>query len=144
RSQISGVMQEDRLMAGDIAENISCFSNHIDLDKIRHFSKLACIHDDIERMPMRYDTLVGDMGASLSGGQKQRIFLARALYREPQILFMDEATSHLDDENEKKINENLKALKITQIVVAHRAETIRSADRAISLTTLNATSHQQE
>ena len=73
------------------------------------------------------------MGSALSGGQKQRIILARALYREPKILFLDEATSHLDVANEKAINENLKALNITKIMVAHRKETIDSADRVINL-----------
>ena len=88
-------------------------------------------------MAMGYETLIGDMGNALSGGQKQRIILARALYREPKILFLDEATSHLDMENERAINENLKFLNITKIMVAHRKETIESADRVIDMETLN-------
>ena len=98
---------------------------------------MAMIHEDIMQMAMGYETLIGDMGNALSGGQKQRIILARALYREPKILFLDEATSHLDMENERAINENLKFLNITKIMVAHRKETIESADRVIDMETLN-------
>ncbi len=98
---------------------------------------LACIHETIRQFPMGYETLVGDMGSSLSGGQKQRILLARALYKKPKILFLDEATSHLDDHNEKQINQALKLLNITQIIVAHRQETINMADRVIDIRGIN-------
>lgn len=91
------------------------------------------IHDEIMQMPMGYETLIGDMGNVLSGGQKQRIILARALYKQPKILFLDEASSHLDSNNEKQINANLKHLGIIKIMVAHRKETIDSADRRIDL-----------
>lgn len=84
-------------------------------------------------MPMGYETLIGDMGNILSGGQKQRIVLARALYKQPKILFLDEASSHLDVENEQKINHNLKNLGIMKIMIAHRQETIKSADRILNL-----------
>ena len=77
------------------------------------------------------------MGSTLSGGQKQRVLLARALYKQPKILFLDEATSHLDIENEKNINTALKALDITQIIIAHRQETIQMADRVIYLEGIN-------
>ena len=97
---------------------------------------LACIHDTIKSLPMRYETLVGDMGSTLSGGQKQRILLARALYKQPKLLFLDEATSHLDKANENEINQSLKALDITQIIIAHRQETIQMADRVIDLSTM--------
>ena len=133
RSQIAGVMQEDQLLSGDIAENISCFSTQINLQKVQACAHMACIHDEIQKMPMNYNTLVGDMGASLSGGQKQRVILARALYREPRILFMDEATSHLDVNNESVVNEHIKQLNITRVIVAHRPETVRSAGRQINL-----------
>lgn len=133
RSQISSVMQDDQLMSGDILENISCFSPVSDIEKVHRFAKLALIHYEIENMPMQYSTLVGDMGTSLSGGQKQRIILARALYREPRIIFMDEATSHLDVENEKLVNAHIQALSVTRIFVAHRPETIASAERIIRL-----------
>ena len=96
-------------------------------------AKLAYIHDVIIQLPMGYQTLVGDMGSTLSGGQKQRILLARALYKQPKILFLDEATSHLDGQNEKNINDSLRSLNMTQIIIAHRQETIRMADRVIDL-----------
>lgn len=91
------------------------------------------IHHEIMSMPMGYETLIGELGAGISGGQKQRLFIARALYRRPSILFMDEATSHLDIENEKAINNAISSLKITRIIVAHRPSTIASADRVIEL-----------
>ena len=84
-------------------------------------------------MPMTYNSLIGDMGSSLSGGQKQRVLLARALYRRPQILFLDEGTAHLDVEMERRINDTLRQLKITRVAVAHRPDTIRAADRVFSL-----------
>ncbi len=98
---------------------------------------MAAIHDDIKKMPMGYDSLIGDMGSSLSGGQKQRIILARALYRSPRILFMDEATSHLDAKLETSISDAVKSLEITRVIIAHRRETIASADREISLSALS-------
>ena len=133
RESTASVMQEDSLLTGSIIENISFFDEVINLDRVYHAAKLACIHDSIVKFPMGYETLVGDMGSTLSGGQKQRILLARALYKEPKILFLDEATSHLDIENEKRINTSLKALEITQIIIAHRKETIQMADRVINL-----------
>ncbi|MDM7121734.1 ATP-binding cassette domain-containing protein, partial [Klebsiella pneumoniae] len=96
-------------------------------------ARFAQIHDDIERMPMGYDTLIGELGEGLSGGQKQRIFIARAIYKKPSILFMDEATSSLDNTNEQYINDAIKSLNITRIVIAHRKSTINSADRIITL-----------
>ncbi|MCI4039518.1 ATP-binding cassette domain-containing protein, partial [Klebsiella pneumoniae] len=96
-------------------------------------AKMAQIHDDILEMPIGYETLIGDMGNILSGGQKQRVILARALYKRPKILFLDEASSHLDVENEQKINHNLKSLGIMKIMVAHRQETIQSADKILNL-----------
>lgn len=133
RSQIAGVMQDDALMSGSIADNIGCFESRLDMARVIHCAQLACMHEDIMNMPMQYHTLVGDMGASLSGGQKQRIVLARALYRAPRILFMDEATSHLDVTNETRVNDHIKALNVTRILVAHRPETVASAGRRISL-----------
>jgi len=91
------------------------------------------VRDDIVTMPMGFNTLVGDMGTVLSGGQKQRILLARALYRQPRILFLDEATSHLDIARERTVNEAVRELKLTRVIVAHRPETIASADRVIVL-----------
>lgn len=132
--QISAsVMQDDVLLSGSILNNIAFFDEEIDWARVHESAKLACIHDEIEQFPMGYETLVGDMGSTLSGGQKQRILLARALYKQPKILFLDEATSHLDIENEKKINQSLKHLAMTQVVIAHRPETIKMADRVIHL-----------
>lgn len=139
RSQIAAVMQEELLLNGDISENIACFEPKIDHQKIQHCANLARVHEEIMKMPMNYNTLVGDMGNGLSGGQKQRIVLARALYREPKILFMDEATSHLDAENETAVSKNIKGLNTTRILAAHRIETIESADRKIDLGKLKET-----
>ena len=133
RPQISAIMQDDNLLSGTLADNISCFDSNIDYMRVEKSARLADIHEDIIRMPMKYNTLVGDMGSSLSGGQKQRIFIARALYREPKILFMDEATSHLDNKSEKKISIVVQSMGLTRIIVAHRKETILSADRCIEL-----------
>jgi ATP-binding cassette subfamily B protein RaxB len=133
RQHVAAVTQDDILFAGSIAENIAAFDSTIDMQRVCHCAELACLHEDIERMPMGYNTLVGDMGSSLSGGQKQRIHIARALYREPQVLVMDEATSHLDVATETIVSRNIAALGITRIIVAHRPQTISSADRVVKL-----------
>ncbi|WP_370529877.1 peptidase domain-containing ABC transporter [Salinispirillum sp. LH 10-3-1] len=136
RQSIAAVMQDDQLLSGSVADNIACFDPQPDHDRIITCAHMAAIHEDILAMPMQYNTLVGDMGTSLSGGQKQRVLLARALYRQPTILFLDEATSHLDTENESLVNQHIKALNITRVIVAHRKETIASADRVIDLSAL--------
>jgi len=133
RQHVSGVLQDDQLLSGAIADNIACFEDNIDLEKVVLCAQLACIHDEIMAMAMQYNTLVGDMGTSLSGGQKQRLLLARAFYRQPKILFMDEATSHLDVANELRINSHLRQLKMTRVVIAHRPETINMADRVYTI-----------
>ncbi|WP_442796984.1 peptidase domain-containing ABC transporter [Pantoea vagans] len=133
RNRIGCVMQDDILFSGSISENISFFDNEPDHAKITRVARLAQIHADIMKMPMNYQSLVGDMGSFLSGGQLQRILLARALYREPQILVLDEATSHLDIYNEAQINNAIRQMKITRIIIAHRPETIRSADKIVRL-----------
>lgn len=133
RDCIACVLQEDKLFAGSIAENISSFSEQRDPDRIISCAQRSHIHDEIMQMPMGYETLVSELGGSLSGGQKQRLLIARALYRRPAILFLDEATSHLDLDNEARVNASIRELKITRIFIAHRPSTIASADRVIEL-----------
>jgi ATP-binding cassette subfamily B protein RaxB len=133
RSVIGTVMQEDVLLAGSIADNISFFDLRSDLQRIHACAALAAVHDDISKMPMGYQTLVGDMGSSLSGGQKQRVLLARALYKNPRVLALDEATSHLDIANERRVTEALATMSLTRIIVAHRPETIAGAERVVGL-----------
>lgn len=130
---VAYVSQEDTLFAGSLLENISFFDHQINANWAEECAKMVGIHDEIMAMPMGYQTLVGDMGSALSGGQKQRIFIARALYRKPKILFLDEATSHLNIEKEREINEMIKSLNITRIMIAHRPETIASADWVLRL-----------
>ena len=133
RDHVATVLQDDILFAGSIAENICFFDSNPDMQWVQECAAYAAIHDDITRMPMGYQTLVGDIGNMLSGGQKQRILLARAIYKKPKILFMDEATSSLDVLKEQEVNAKLKLLKITKIIIAHRPETIASAERIIAL-----------
>ncbi len=133
RNMIAGVMQDDNLLSGSIMENICFFDVNKNIEHAKKCAKIAEINEGIDSMPMGYSSLIGDMGSILSGGQKQRVLLARALYKRPKILFLDEATSHLDEDLEKKINENLKHINTTKIVIAHRRETIKSADRVLLL-----------
>lgn len=133
RSQIGVVMQDDLLLAGSIAENIAQFDDLIDMNRVIECAQYAAIHSDILGMPMGYNSLVGDMGTTLSGGQKQRVMIARALYRNPRILILDEGTAHLDVETERAVSDALGSLAITRIVVAHRLETLSAATRVIPL-----------
>ena len=133
RRMVGTVMQDDVLFAGSIADNISFFDSQADQTWIQQCAQMAAIASDITAMPMAYNTLVGDMGTVLSGGQKQRILLARALYKRPKILFLDEATSHLDIAREQEVNASIKSLNMTRIIVAHRPETIATASRVIIL-----------
>lgn len=133
RSLIGTVTQDDLLFAGSLADNIAFFDPEADQARIERCARMADIHADIEAMPMGYNTLVGDMGTVLSGGQKQRVLVARALYREPQILVLDEATSSLDIESEERVNAAIRALDLTRIIIAHRPQTIATADRVVVL-----------
>ena len=134
RSMVGTVMQDDTLFAGSIADNICFFDPAPDRARIEECARLAQIHDEIAAMAMGYHTLVGDMGTVLSGGQKQRLFLARALYKQPRILILDEATSHLDVDCEQAVNRAIQSLALTRILIAHRPETILSAERVVVLT----------
>jgi ATP-binding cassette subfamily B protein RaxB len=133
RRLVGTVMQDDPLFAGSIADNVSFFDPSPSQEAIERCTRLAAVHDDIAAMPMGYHTLIGDMGAALSGGQRQRILLARALYKQPRILFLDEATSALDVQRERQVNEAIRGLALTRILIAHRPETIASAGRVIVL-----------
>ena len=136
RGQISAVMQDDSLLSGSLLDNIVFFQAVPDHDFAVECARKACIYEDIERMPMGMSTLVGDMGAALSGGQRQRLLLARALYAKPAILFLDEATSHVDVATERKIHETLSSLNITRILISHRKETLEIADQVVDLNSI--------
>jgi ATP-binding cassette, subfamily B, bacterial CvaB/MchF/RaxB len=129
RQQVGAVMQEDQLLSGSIADNICFFDSAYDQDRMIECARLAGVHDEIMAMPMTYNSLIGDMGSSLSGGQKQRVLLARALYRQPKLLFLDEGTAHLDTEREAEVYRNLRGLQITRINVAHRPGMSSAADQ---------------
>lgn len=133
RQGVATVMQDDSLFAGSISDNISFFDAQPDFEWMIRCASMAALHDDIEAMPMGYQTLVGDMGTVLSGGQKQRLLLARALYKRPRVLILDEATSHLDVESEAQVNQAIATLPVTRIVIAHRPETLRSAPRVVEM-----------
>ncbi|HDN1186979.1 TPA: microcin export transporter peptidase/ATP-binding subunit MchF [Escherichia coli] len=130
---IACVMQDDRLFSGSIRENICGFAEETDDEWMTECARASHIHDVIMKMPMGYETLIGELGEGLSGGQKQRIFIARALYRKPGILFMDEATSSLDTESERFVNAAIKKMNITRVIIAHRETTLRTVDRIISI-----------
>lgn len=131
RKMVGAVMQDDQLFSGCISENIAFQEEGVDRDQVRWSAQLAAVHADIDAMPMGYNSLIGDMGTTLSGGQKQRLILARALYRKPRLLFLDEATSHLDVESERLVSEAVRKLDVTRVIIAHRPETIGSSDRVL-------------
>jgi ATP-binding cassette subfamily B protein RaxB len=133
RQWVGAVMQDDQLFAGSIADNISFFDPGAAPVNIETAARAAAIHDDISLMPMGYLSLVGDMGSSLSGGQKQRVILARAIYRRPKLLVLDEATSHLDIGRVRLVTEAVHRLKLTRIIIAHRLEAIAIADKRLVL-----------
>ncbi|CCG89015.1 putative secretion ATPase [Erwinia piriflorinigrans CFBP 5888] len=130
---IACVMQDDKLFSGSVRENICGFTDEMDEEWMQECARASYLHEVIIRMPMGYETLIGEPGEGLSGGQRQRLFIARALYKKPGILFLDEATSSLDRESENAVNQAIKSLCITRVIIAHRETTIASADRVITL-----------
>ncbi|WP_140627009.1 peptidase domain-containing ABC transporter [Methylibium rhizosphaerae] len=133
RRRIGTVMQEDVLLTGSLADNISFFDPRPSSQRAEVCARLAQLHADIMKMPMGYHTLVGDLGSGLSGGQKQRLLLARALYKQPSVLALDEATSHLDAGNERAVTLTLGGMRLTRLVIAHRPETIAGAQRVVQI-----------
>lgn len=133
RQIISCVLQDDLLLGGSILENIAFFDATIDQAWVEQCAAVACVHEDIRRMTMGYYTPIGDMGSTLSAGQKQRLLIARALYRKPKILLLDEGTSDLDVPTEKQLNASLAGLNMHRIYIAHRPETIKFADQIIEI-----------
>lgn len=133
RASVGAVSQDDTLLSGTLGDNIAFFDPEIDIERVVACAKVARVHDDIAKMAMGYSSLVGDMGAALSGGQRQRVLLARALYRQPRLLILDEGTANLDQATERALAEEIAAMPITRIVVAHRPELVRRADRVLIL-----------
>lgn len=129
RRAVGVVTQDDKLLSGTLADNIAFFDPDLDLNRVHMAAIAAQIHLEIEAMPLNYMTLVGDMGSSLSAGQRQRVLLARALYRRPKILVLDEGTANLDAENEEAIAHLLSQLPITRIIVSHRPRPVELASR---------------
>lgn len=121
--------------SGTIAYNIALADNHPDPEKLQHATRIACLDEYIAQLPMGYNTKIGKLGVDWSGGQKQRLFISRAVYKNPEFIFFDEATSSLDANNEKAIMENLKEFYKgrTVVIIAHRLSTVKDADNIILL-----------
>lgn len=135
---VGSVMQGDRLFSGSIRENIALGSDTIDDERVVEACRLACIEEEIGALPLRYESLVGELGVTLSAGQVQRIIIARALYRRPSLIIMDEGTANLDGETEARVLANLRRMRITTIHAAHRRQVIEDATSRLDLSRLNA------
>jgi ATP-binding cassette, subfamily B, bacterial CvaB/MchF/RaxB len=128
RSVLGTVFQDDQLFSCSIYDNIAMNDTEATPEKVEEAARLACVHDDIARMPMGYQTLVGGMGATLSGGQKQRVLLARALYKKPRFLLLDEYTSHLDFNTEALVQQSINALGCGRFIITHRQHSLSEGD----------------
>ena len=128
-------MQETYIFSDTIARNIAIATDEVDIDRLRHALKVANISDFIHSLPMGYDTKIGMEGSGTSQGQRQRLLIARAVYKDPEFIFLDEATNSLDANNEKVIMDNLNEFYQgkTVLIVAHRLSTVRNADNIIVL-----------
>lgn len=133
RQHIGVVMQDDKLLSGTIADNISFFDPEMDMKKVAAAARKAQIHEEIMAIPMHYTSMVGDMGSILSGGQKQRVLLARALYHDPSVLFLDEGTANLDTKTEEIIVGIIANMPITRIIVAHRPAFIEASNTVLKI-----------
>lgn len=133
RSRVGAVMQDDQLFVGTIEDNISFFDSEHDPVRVRECAKAAMIDEEIMVMPMQYNTIVGSLGMALSGGQKQRVLLARALYRRPQILFLDEAFDQMDVALERRISTALAKQALAVVLVSHRDETVSGSVKRIQM-----------
>ena len=133
RRQIGVVMQDDGIFSGSLLENIAVGGAEVDMDRVESAGRLACIHDDIVRMPMQYLTVVHHLGSTLSSGQRQRVMIARAHYRKPKLMILDEGTAHLNDSLQQEVLENMVRLKMTIIAVTHDVRVLERADRIIRL-----------
>jgi len=133
RARLGVVMQDDQLFVGTLEDNISFFDPQYRSERVRAAAIVAGIDEEVAAMPMQYNTIVGSLGMALSGGQKQRVLLARALYREPQILFLDEAFDQLDLAREREITARLRQLGLGLVIVSHRPDTVRNVDRVVAV-----------
>jgi ABC-type bacteriocin/lantibiotic exporter with double-glycine peptidase domain len=131
RGQIGVVVQDPFLFSTTVRENVAFHDPTLSLDEVMAAAHVAGIDDEISAMPLGYDTILSEGGATLSGGQRQRLQLARAIARRPRVLLLDEATSHLDAVTERRVDDNLSQLACTRIVVAHRLSTVQNADEIL-------------